>query len=70
MDLLGHNSMKNAANCDTWCELHYWNIKFLNVCYNKRGSLLLYFFENFLFFLFSFENKVYYNVFIMKFCKS
>ena len=33
MDLLVHNTMKNAAKCDKSCDLQDWNMNCLNVCY-------------------------------------
>lgn len=31
MDLLVHNTMKNAAKCDKSCDKQFWNMNCLNV---------------------------------------
>ena len=33
MDLLVHNTMKNAAKCDKSCDKQFWNMNCLNVWY-------------------------------------
>ena len=59
MDLLVHNTMKNAAKCDKSCDLQDWNMNCLNVWYLFYSfEWERYFFEK-SFFLFILTDKLF-----------